>query len=110
MKALVLSVAESELRKRHASGADRWDEMWGGVLHMPPPPDFDHQDIVTSFAYLLKDECRHRSGGKVAVQAGLYAPEDPEGEYRVPDLIYVAEGHEKLIRKRGVFGPASARS
>ena len=36
------------LEDRRKRGADRWDEMWDGVLHMVPPPGSAHQSL-TSF-------------------------------------------------------------
>ena len=49
----VLVLDESQigdvLDDRRRRGADRWDEMWDGVLHMVPPPGSDHQTLNKSF-------------------------------------------------------------
>ena len=45
MKAVMPSVPPEILEWRKRTGADRWDEMWEGVLHMGPTPNYDHQDL-----------------------------------------------------------------
>ena len=41
---VVMPVAIPEvIRFRERTGADRFDEMWEGVLHMRPSPTFHHQ-------------------------------------------------------------------
>jgi len=36
MKAVIAEVPEDILQQRKRTGADRWDEVWEGVLHMAP--------------------------------------------------------------------------
>lgn len=108
MRAVNLSVSEAELRERRSRGADRWDEMWDGELHMVPPPNLDHQDLVSALCEFLRTECRRRKLGRVFVQAGLYDPENLDGNYRVPDLMFVAAGHTAVLQPRGVVGAADA--
>ena len=36
MKALMAEVPSDLVETRRRIGADRWDEIWDGVLHMPP--------------------------------------------------------------------------
>ena len=38
MKAVMANVPEHILEWRRRTGADQWDEMWEGVLHMAPSP------------------------------------------------------------------------
>ena len=45
MKAVMANVPEHILEWRRRTGADQWDEMWEGVLHMAPSPNRDHQDF-----------------------------------------------------------------
>ena len=45
MKAVIPNVPEPLLDWRKRTGAERWDEMWEGVLHMRPTPNRDHQDL-----------------------------------------------------------------
>lgn len=44
MRGVMLEVPEHILEERRISGADQWDEVWEGVLHMVPPPNVEHQD------------------------------------------------------------------
>ncbi len=48
MKAVMPEVPQHVLHERARTGANRWDEMWEGVLHMPPMPNRDHQDLALS--------------------------------------------------------------
>jgi len=45
MKVVMAQAPESLLDQRRRTGADRWDEIWDGVLHMPPMPNREHQDL-----------------------------------------------------------------
>ena len=42
MKAVIPEVPEHVLAERRRTGADRWDEMWEGVLHMAAAPNRRH--------------------------------------------------------------------
>ncbi len=108
MKAVMLSVSETLLEERRKRGADRWDEMWEGVLHMPPPPSWGHQGIVTKLGGFLDSECDRRSLGTVVTQAGLYDEDELDSDYRVPDVVFVSKSRLRLIQDRGVVGAADA--
>ncbi|MBI3269285.1 MAG: Uma2 family endonuclease [Planctomycetes bacterium] len=108
MRAVQLCVSEAELRERHARGLDRFDEMWEGELHMVPPPSFEHQDMATELSYFFRLECRRLEHGRVVAGAGLHDPQNPEKNYRAPDLTFVAAGNEKVISRRGIVGAADA--
>jgi hypothetical protein len=45
MKAVMSEALPDVLDWRRRTGADCWDEMWDGVLHMPPMPNRIHQDM-----------------------------------------------------------------
>jgi Uma2 family endonuclease len=69
------------IERRRRSGVDRFDEMWEGVLHMPPAPSGEHSSVEWQLANLL---------GPLAGQAGLHAGGqfnlgEGERDYRVPD-------------------------
>jgi hypothetical protein len=53
MQAVWLAVPESFLEERRQLGLDRRDELWDGVLHMPPPPSFVHGTIGFKLAAAL---------------------------------------------------------
>ncbi len=86
------------LDERSQLGIDRWDEVWDGVLHMVPPPSFEHQCLATDLALVLRDLVPR--GLRVVVQAGVF---ESNKNYRVPDVI-VADPAEAA--KRGLDGRA----
>ena len=45
MRAVMPEVPPDILAWRKRTGADMWDEMWEGVLHMAPMPNREHQDL-----------------------------------------------------------------
>ena len=53
MKAVIARVTDEELAVRRRTGIDRWDEMWEGVLHMPPAPNYEHQRMLDSLIIVL---------------------------------------------------------
>lgn len=86
MPTLVLDPPPAEfaalLERRRRWGADRHDEMWEGVLHMGPAPEYRHAEIAQQLAELL---------GPAARAAGLrptmheFNLGDSDRDYRVPD-------------------------
>lgn len=74
-----------ELRKR--TGADQWDEMWEGVLHMPPMANFDHQDLEVALLIYLWTHWGEPRKAKVLHQINLAAPGGWPNNYRIPDLL-----------------------
>ena len=53
MKAVMPDVPPEILAWRKRSGAHRWDEMWNGVLHMPPMPNRQHQELESGMERFL---------------------------------------------------------
>lgn len=84
MRAVMLEVEVSPhlLEERRREGADRWDEVWEGELHMVPPPAERHQSLGARLIEVLGPVVRGR-GLKVAYEIGLFAADD---DYRTPDL------------------------
>src|SRR5262245_5911463 len=54
MKAVMSEVPADILAWRKRTGADRWDEMWEGVLHMPPMPNREHQELEGAMETYLR--------------------------------------------------------
>jgi len=46
MKAVILKLSDAEFDRRRRLGLDRWDEMWEGVLHVPPAPFSERPRLV----------------------------------------------------------------
>lgn len=96
-----MEVPEALLEERRRKGADVWDELWEGELHMVQPPSGLHQRVGGKlFAVLLPlAEARGLVG---SYETGLYRP-GTDFDYRVPDHVYA---HPELATERGVDGPA----
>jgi Uma2 family endonuclease len=71
------------LEERRRRGADRWDEVWEGVLHMAPAPSRRHQFFGSELQAELRVLARAR-GLRVAHDMNLYRADD---DYRIPDIV-----------------------
>lgn len=101
MKAVLVEVPEELLEERRRTGADVWDELWEGELHMVPPPSGLHQRFGGELlAVLLPLAKAHGLVG--SYETGLYRP-GTDTDYRVPDHVYA---RPELATERGVDGPA----
>jgi Uma2 family endonuclease len=69
------------LAERHRSGADRFDELWEGVLHVAPAPTGAHDDLLSQVMFLLTPPAR--AAGLVPGSGGFNLG-DPN-DYRIPD-------------------------
>ena len=99
MRAVMLEVPEALLEQRRRSGADRFDEMWEGILHMVPPPSGRHQEFgshlflcLGSIALARRLEPRYETGHFRS-----------DNDYRQPDLLFARPEH---FGERGLEGPA----
>ena len=86
MRAIMLRAPEGLLSERRRTGADRWDEVWEGVLHMVPPPSFWHQQFGSELLAILRPLARV-VGLDLTYETGVFRPGQDEGDYRVPDLV-----------------------
>lgn len=89
MKAVMADVPEHVLEERRRSGADRWDEVWDGVLHMPPSPTYDHQDLESLAGDWLRRHWAPPSGGKAIPQINVSRPGIDRwlDDFRIPDIV-----------------------
>jgi Uma2 family endonuclease len=88
MKAVISEVPERFLAWRKSTGADRWDEVWEGVLHMPPAPNREHQDFLDAVKTWLELHWAEPEGGRVHREVNLALPGGwADNNYRIPDLI-----------------------
>jgi Uma2 family endonuclease len=87
MKAVMPSVLPDVAAFRKRTGADRWDEMWEGVLHMPPMPNREHQDLEGSLETYLRFYWAPARGAKVYHQINLAPVGGWSNNYRIPDLV-----------------------
>lgn len=81
-------MAEQFLAKREESDASRWDEVWEGVIVMPPIPNDDHQDIVGGVTSALREAVQKRKMG--LVRPGVNVSDrhpDWKENFRCPDVV-----------------------
>jgi Uma2 family endonuclease len=104
MRVEEIGVQESLLEERRSRGADRWDEMWDGVLHMVlvPVPSGPHQRFLSQLALALSLLARaHGLVGSHTTE--LYRPGVGRDDYRTPDLAFY---QPRYATDRGVEGRA----
>lgn len=99
MRAVVLEVPQSLLDERRRTGADRWDELWEGELHMVSPPSGDHQ-LLGGRLYRVMAPLAEARGLVAFYETGLFTP-GVDGDYRVPDHTYARPDQ---LSRRGVEG------
>lgn len=104
MKAVVLEVSSAQLAHRKAIGADRWDEMWDGVLHMVPSPGVEHQRMLNELIVFLLPLFRQTRRGTVISQINVFDESSFAENYRIPDLTFVTTGREAVLADDGVRG------
>jgi Uma2 family endonuclease len=102
MRAVLLQPPQSFLDERRRTGADRWDEVWQGVLHMVPPSSNWHQCFGTKLLVALVPVAE-ALGLEASYKTGLFRPGAGESDYRVPDLVV---SRPEARSKRGVEGRA----
>lgn len=100
MRAVLVEVPEHFLQQRRRTGADRWDEMWEGVLHMVPPPSEPHQALGVYLVAALLPIAKAK-GLELRYELGFFRADD---DYRQPDLVVAAPEH---LTRRGLEGPAA---
>ena len=92
---VVLDIFEQEelIERRIDSGADRYDEVWGGVYVVSPLPNDEHQDIVGLFTCAFHSAIRFPGLGLVRPGVNVSDLEDQwEHNYRGPDVVVFLNG------------------
>ena len=87
MKAVMSEVPPHILAWRKRTGADQWDEMWEGVLHMTPSPNRVHQDIEGDMERWLRTHWAKPHGNKVYHKINVASVGGWPGDYRIPDIV-----------------------
>ncbi len=87
MKAVIPDVPPHIVQWRKRTGADQWDEMWEGVLHMPPVPTRTHQDLEGALYVWLLTIWASPRGYRVYPPINLAPPGGWPHDYRIPDLV-----------------------
>jgi Uma2 family endonuclease len=106
---VVMPVAIPELiRFRELTGADRFDEMWEGVLHMAPSPTFHHQTHASRLLSFFVEVWCPVTGGAAVMQINVSSPERWDQDYRIPDVSVilpdrVPQGEAMFVQPNVVF-------
>ena len=90
MQAVIANMPPQWLEDRKTSEAAQWDEMWNGVLHMPPMPNRMHQNFSRDLMIYLHLWWAQLRGCRVHQEVNLTTPEDEwqwTKNYRIPDLV-----------------------
>ncbi len=104
MRAVLVDVSQAELARRRAIGADRWDEMWDGVLHTAPAPSREHQRMLGELIAFLLPSFKRIGRGTIHPEINVIDDSSAEENYRIPDLTFVAAGRERILVEDGVRG------
>jgi Uma2 family endonuclease len=101
MRTVIASPDPSWLEERRRCGADRWDEVWDGVLHVPPEPSFFHQRLESRLVEVFGPLARAR-GLEALVTFSILDPRNHDRNYRTPDVVVL---DPSLAIPRGTEGP-----
>jgi Uma2 family endonuclease len=98
MKAVMANVPEHILEWRRRTGADQWDEMWEGVLHMAPSPNREHQDFELALAMWLRTYWGQPNGSCVYTRINVAEPGTWPNNFRIPDIVMVTPARFRIDR------------
>jgi hypothetical protein len=104
VKAVMLDVSPELLAHRRLTGIDRRDEMWEGVLHMAPAPNREHQRILDELIMFLGPLIKQQARGTLQSGINVFGEASPKENYRIPDMSFVARGHESVLADDGTRG------
>jgi Uma2 family endonuclease len=96
MKAVMANVPEHILEWRRRTGADQWDEMWEGVLHMAPSPNRDHQNFELALAMWLRQKWGEPNGCRVYTRINVAEPGSWPDNYRIPDIVLLTPARFRI--------------
>lgn len=108
MKAVLVEVPDHFMERRKRTGEDQWDEMWDGVLHMPPMPNFYHQDLGSALQGYLQRRWARSIRAKVLHEINLASTGGWPDNYRIPDLLLLTRGRFHIIRGEYLEGAPDA--
>lgn len=102
-------IAEQFRRDRAASGADKYDEVWDGVLVVMPLPNDEHQEIVAGLVVLMAALFGPPSRNPNRCRPGINLSDRVEGwtsNYREPNYaVYLKDNPAENHGTHWVGGP-----
>jgi Uma2 family endonuclease len=90
------------LAERSRLGIDRRDEVWDGVLHVPPSPTTAHQELAFELHTVLRPIAKS-FGLRIIQELTVFDPTKGERNYRTADLVIAAPIN---VSERGIEGHA----
>lgn len=87
MNAVMSPVPPEILEWRKRTGADRFDEMWEGVLHTPPLPSRLHQDLEYGLESFLRSHWARLIAGRAYHNIAISKTGGWPTNFRIPDLV-----------------------
>lgn len=103
-RAVIPVVPPDLLAWRKATGAERWDEVWDGVIHMPPAPNRAHQDFEFHLEQWLRRHWAQPIGAKVYHQVQVSPADEWWTNYRIPDLVLLTPARFAIDRNEYFHG------
>ncbi len=107
MKAVILDMPQHWLDERKRSGAERFDEMWEGVLHVSPSPNYEHQEFTFQLEMFLYREWALPARGRIVHELNVVHPDDEDDwihNYRIPDLVLLSKDRLGFNRNTYILG------
>ena len=99
------TIANEVLRKRLASGMDRYDEVWDGVYVMSPMADNQHQALATQLSAAICTVIDWCSLGQTLAGANVSdRADDWTSNYRIPDVLVFLKETTAIDRGTHWFG------
>jgi Uma2 family endonuclease len=98
MKAVIAEIPQFIIEWRRRTGAERWDEMWEGVLHMGPAPSLEHQDLAGDLERWLRAHWSRARRNKVYHDVSVASEGNWPDDYRIPDLVLLMGNRLRICR------------
>lgn len=108
MKAVMTEIPWYISEWRRRTGADRYDEVWTGVLHMPSSPNREHQELTFKLAMWLWQNWAEPSGSQVHQQLNVAEPGTWPNNYRIPDIVLLTAARFEIDRNEYLDGGPDA--
>lgn len=105
MRAVICDIPQHIVEWRARTGVDCWDEMWEGVLHMPPMPNREHQDFQWEMETWLRTFWAEPQGNRVHHQINLASVGGWPDDYRIPDLLLLTPDRFHIDHNEYFEGP-----
>ncbi len=98
MRAVISEVPRSLFRERQRTGADRWDEMWEGVLHMAPAPNKWHTRLQVQLHNWLDAHWPRPLRNQVDLLVNIAPIGGWPDDYRIPDIVLLTPDRFSIDR------------